>query len=183
MHRDLSKQNIRVSVALHARTETHVPDHARFQNWQKIAALGVDVTLMAYDYSWSTSEPGFVAPLHWVLDVTNHAGKVFGFEKLIVALPAYGYRWKKQAKGWAGQSEVTRVLERDATLKTYKQLKAGNTADGILLQNGDNFVGYETTSSLVEKVKKLGALGFNRFAIWRLGGESESLLGKLREIQ
>ena len=183
MFRELSKQNIRVSVALHARSETHVPEHARFQNWQKIAAIGVDAVLMAYDYSWSTSEPGFVAPMQWVLDVSTYGGKVFGKENIILALPAYGYRWTKQGKTWLGQSEVTRVLESDLSLKAFKPIKAGNSADGILLQNEDMFVGYETTSSLVEKVRKLSSLGFARFAIWRLGGESKSLLSKLREIK
>lgn len=177
------QDKVRISVALHAQLPGQVADHAKFQNWTQLAKTNVDVTVMAYDYSWSTSAPGFIAPIDWVESVAKHAIATFGKDRVIMALPAYGYLWRKSKDGWIGTPEVTRVIEATDRYKAFSVTAKGSAADGRLMEKDGEHLGYETTDSMMEKLRRLSALGVERFAIWRLGGEPQDLLPRMRGLQ
>ncbi|MCI2417603.1 glycosyl hydrolase family 18 protein [Saccharopolyspora sp. K220] len=63
---------------------------------QDYAAIGraVDqVRLMGYDYAWSTSPPGSVAPISWVRDVLRYAKTQIPPDRIVLGVPLYGYDW------------------------------------------------------------------------------------------
>ncbi|HYO19673.1 MAG TPA: glycosyl hydrolase family 18 protein [Dermatophilaceae bacterium] len=63
---------------------------------QDYAALGRSVDqlrIMAYDYHWSTSTAGPIAPLDWVRSVLQYAVSQVPPEKIVLGLPTYGYSW------------------------------------------------------------------------------------------
>lgn len=59
-------------------------------------AIGQDadlVRVMAYDYSWSTSPPGPIAPAAWVNNVLAYAVTKISPAKIVLGMPTYGYDW------------------------------------------------------------------------------------------
>nr|AIA91886.1 CAZy families GH18 protein [uncultured Saccharopolyspora sp.] len=55
-----------------------------------------------YDYSWSTSEAGPIAPIPWAHDVIAYATSVVPAEKVYLGLPFYAYDWLAKS----GESKV-----------------------------------------------------------------------------
>jgi spore germination protein YaaH len=63
------------------------------QDWPALGRLADTVKIMAYDYSWDGSVAGPIAPIDWLDRVTTYAESTIPAEKIIVALPFYGYDW------------------------------------------------------------------------------------------
>jgi len=63
------------------------------EDWQAIGQVADSVKIMAYDYSYLGSAPGPIAPLNWIDRVASYAESVIPANKIIMALPFYGYDW------------------------------------------------------------------------------------------
>jgi len=63
------------------------------EDWQAIGQIADSVKIMAYDYSYLGSAPGPIAPLNWIDRVASYAESVIPANKIIMALPFYGYDW------------------------------------------------------------------------------------------
>ncbi|MGA8807456.1 MAG: glycosyl hydrolase family 18 protein [Thermoanaerobaculia bacterium] len=63
------------------------------QDWSAIGAAADSVKIMAYDYHWSTSAPGAIAPLDWLDSVAAYAEQTIAGGKIMMGLPWYGYDW------------------------------------------------------------------------------------------
>jgi spore germination protein YaaH len=63
------------------------------EDWQAIGQTADSVKIMAYDYSYLGSAPGPIAPLNWLDKVASYAESVIPANKIIMALPFYGYDW------------------------------------------------------------------------------------------
>jgi spore germination protein len=74
--------------------------------------------LMAYDYHWSTGDPGPIAPLNWIRNVWSYA-ETYNISpgRLAIALPAYAYDWSIDGSGKTGG---------EATDLTPTQVSAAN---------------------------------------------------------
>jgi spore germination protein YaaH len=65
----------------------------RAQDYRALGAAADQVRLMAYDYHWTTSPPGPVAPIGWVNQVLSYATREIPGNKIILGVPMYGYDW------------------------------------------------------------------------------------------
>jgi spore germination protein len=65
----------------------------RAQDYRALAQAADQVRLMAYDYHWTTSAPGPVAPIGWVNQVLSYATREIPAERVILGVPLYGYDW------------------------------------------------------------------------------------------
>jgi spore germination protein YaaH len=63
------------------------------EDWPAIGAIADSVKVMAYDYSYSGSAPGPIAPLDWIDLVATYAQNTIPNQKIMMALPWYGYDW------------------------------------------------------------------------------------------
>jgi spore germination protein YaaH len=63
------------------------------QDWSAIGGAADSVKIMAYDYHWSTSAPGAIAPLDWLDQVAAYAEQTIAGSKIMMGLPWYGYDW------------------------------------------------------------------------------------------
>jgi spore germination protein len=83
-----------LSVAVYARTgkETWLTPY----QYEKIGQIADRVVVMAYDYSYSTSKAGPVAPLWWVKETTAYMIDRIPREKILLGLPTYGYNWSPE---------------------------------------------------------------------------------------
>jgi len=63
------------------------------QDWSAIGGSADSVKIMAYDYHWSTSAAGAIAPLDWLDQVAAYAEQTIAGGKIMMGLPWYGYDW------------------------------------------------------------------------------------------
>ena len=85
-----------LSVAVFGRTGKE--KWATPYQYDKIGAIADSVVVMAYDYHYSTSAPGPIAPLWWVKEVAQYMSKVMPAEKVLMGMATYGYDWPQSAK-------------------------------------------------------------------------------------
>ena len=97
----------RVATLVHAREVSNLlhadlPAMSSFngsiggENWCDYEYMNTvldSATIMSYGFSWAGSAPGPTTPLWWAEDVYNYAITVIDSNKLIMGLPAYGWRW------------------------------------------------------------------------------------------
>lgn len=83
-----------LAVSVFAKTDDAGDDpRDAAQDYAAIGAAADQVWLMTYDYHWSSSPPGPVAPADWVHDILAYATTQIPPEKLSVGLAAAGYDW------------------------------------------------------------------------------------------
>jgi spore germination protein YaaH len=130
------------------------------------------LVVMLYDQHWAESEPGPIADPSWVRSTLAKRVAEAGPQRLIAALPAYGYRWRRgsptESIGYADAVRMANAggapLMRDESSRTLRSRAA----------NGDEIWVADATllGALTEQAR---ALGVNRFAIWRLGQEDPAI--------
>src|SRR5205823_1694573 len=90
----LHAANKKLSITVYAKSSDRENwDGPGSQDWAAIGAAADSVKIMAYDYHWSTSGPGAIAPLTWLDQVTSYAEQTIGGPKIMIGLPWYGYDW------------------------------------------------------------------------------------------
>lgn len=110
-----------LSVAVFARTG--------YENWdtgydyEQIGKIADLVVIMAYDYSYSTSSPGPVAPLWWVKDVVAYMVDTMPREKILLGLPTYGYNWVSGSKASTVTSRSLALIRQNYAVKEYFDLQ------------------------------------------------------------
>lgn len=70
------------------------------ENWLDYEAFGAyfdHVAVMTYDFAWSGSAPGPIAPYFWIKQVYDWATSVIDPEKILMGVPAYGQNWSIHA--------------------------------------------------------------------------------------
>src|SRR5688572_21516980 len=77
-----------LSVTVQAKT-----DDGGSQDWVVLGAAADRLKIMAYDYHWSTSSAGPIAPLDWLDSIASYARRTIPAHKVIIGLPWYGYDW------------------------------------------------------------------------------------------
>ncbi|MEK6371889.1 MAG: glycosyl hydrolase family 18 protein [Acidobacteriota bacterium] len=90
----LHAANKKLSVTVYAKTS----DSANWngpgaEDYPALGGLADSIKIMAYDYSYSTSAPGPIAPLDWLDRVASYAESTIPRHKILIGLPLYGYDW------------------------------------------------------------------------------------------
>lgn len=84
----------KVSAALPAATEGNFSIGG--ENWLDYALFGAyfdHVAIMTYDFAWSGSAPGPIAPRFWIQQVYDWTVSQIPSEKVLMGIPAYGQNW------------------------------------------------------------------------------------------
>jgi hypothetical protein len=126
--------------------------------------------VMLYDQHWATSPPGPIAAPDWVRRTLGIRVAERGANRLVAALPLYGYLWRPNTFATTiGFDDARRLaaeagtsLARDPATMTLHATRPG--ADGWELWVSD--------AELVRTLEReVSALGVRRVAYWRLGLE------------
>jgi len=73
---------------------------AYISDYAAISRVVDQLILMAYDYHWSSGDPGPIAPLDWIRNVWNYVETYNPPPgRLAIALPAYAYDWPVDSSG------------------------------------------------------------------------------------
>jgi spore germination protein YaaH len=167
----LHAQGKLLSVNVYAKTsEPGTWDGPQAQDWWAIGQVADQVRIMTYEYSWSTSPPGPVAPVNWVNDVIAYATSQIPRAKILQGMPFYGYDWVgqrgtdlvwSQAMDLASQFGVPLKWD-SASASPWFEYVSGSARHTVWFENGSS-VGAKLE---VTRVHDVGGI-----AVWRLGGE------------
>lgn len=114
---ELHRQGKRLSVTVQAKTSD------RGMDWRAIGRAADAVKIMAYDFHWSTSEAGPIAPLDWIGRVAAYAAQTIPARRQFWGLPWYGRDWQgRSGRGLSFSSAMQLAewnvakIERDPTV-------------------------------------------------------------------
>lgn len=168
---ELRKENLHFSVTVQARTGKDDWVGIKGQNLSYIAEVADEVRVMIYDRHGEFSAPGAITPMEWFKDVVDYVLVSVPREKLVLALPTYGYLWfsdgdflsyqYKEFVSYAEGEDYTVI--RDPESHELRYLKDG--AEGWL----------SDSEAVLAKIKYAREVGLNRFALWNLSGTDEEV--------
>lgn len=92
--RVLRARNLHFSVTVHPKeTDEGNWGGPQAQDYARIGKAADALRIMTYDFSWSGSEAGPIAPNDWVERVMTYAATKVPREKLHLGIAGYGYDW------------------------------------------------------------------------------------------
>lgn len=130
------------------------------------------LVVMLYDEHWATSGPGPIASPQWVSrTLARRVGDV-GPDRLVAALPLYGYRW--------GTSPTADALSFSAAQRAVAEAGVEISRDPVSRSLHAALPGqwnlWVSDAELVRTLRaEVLALGVTHFALWRLGQEDPAV--------
>jgi spore germination protein len=179
----LHDKNKILTIALFAKTTDAGEDQRNAgQDYAAIGAAADEVRLMAYDYHWSGSAPGAVAPMPWVREVLAYAKTQMPAEKIVLGIPVSGYDWVD------GHGEVVtwiqcygRTKAFNATVQ-YDRLSESPSFKYTDAQGREHEVWFENAESTATKIEAAKAAGIRGVYLWMISSEDDRTWATLRKI-
>ena len=187
---NLKRANPETIISVDVNATVVIKDKA--YNMTQIGKAVDQVIIMAYDYRQQNStRAGPVAPIkgklneHSILEsVESLSGRVPN-DKLILAIPFYGYEWQT-----VGREHKSPVVEGTGALATYKRVRKLLTDRSDITVNWDDIskspwlyymqygavkqIYYENDRSISEKIKFIKEKNMGGLAVWALGYEGNN---------
>ncbi len=181
----LHAENKLLTVAVHAK-DTDDGGLGAFQDWQQLGAVADRLRIMTYDYHWRGSDPGPVAPVHWVASVAQYARSVVPAHKIQLGIPFYAYNW-----GESGEATPQTWIDVQALVKRYQPLVnvTARTAQGPVEESWFTYeeggeertVWFSDRRSIEAKLRLVEQEDLAGIAIWRLGSEDPANWQTIRD--
>ncbi|HZS22047.1 MAG TPA: glycosyl hydrolase family 18 protein [Pseudonocardiaceae bacterium] len=172
-----------LSVALFAKTSDAGDDQRNAgQDYAAIGAAADEVRLMAYDYHWSGSTAGSVAPMPWVRDVLAYAKTQIPPEKIVLGIALSGYDWVGdqaevvtwiQCYGRAQKYHATTQWDRLSESPSFKYTDE---------QGREHEVWFENADSMAFKLEAAKAAGIRGVYLWMISSEDDRSWATLRKV-
>ena len=174
-----------LSVALHARNlklMVALPAADWSYDYKYLGSQVDAIILMNYDFKWSTSEPGPVAPQDWFVRNIENMVKLVPPEKLVMGIANYGYDWPAKSK--KDPHPVAQAVTFQQGVVTAVESESDMLFDPDTL---NLHYSYEDEKNRVHNVWMLDAVtaynelraaeraGVQGTALWRLGMEDPSI--------
>ncbi len=162
-----------LAAKLHAsnkKLSVTVPASSSALDWSAIGAVADSVKIMAYDYHWSTSAAGAIAPLDWLDKVASDAERLLG-QKAMIALPWYGYDWLgTSGVGVTYAQAISKAQSAGIAIERDANGEATYTYDGrtVYFQDAESY--RRKVWSILAKYAGIGG-----FAHWRVGAEDPAI--------
>lgn len=148
-------------------------EHNLAQDYTVFGSVSDQVRVMAYDYHYTTSSPGPVAPADWVERCIAWAVTVVPASKVILGLVTLGYDWINGGQGQpiTHEDALARAQMYGATIRRDADQSA--TFDYVDERGIGHVVWFEDAQSTAIKLRLVEKYGLGGAFFWRLGGEDE----------
>ena len=126
---------------------------------------------MLYDQHWAGGEPGPISDPAWVRDALALRVREAGANRVVAALPTYGYRWR------AGQpTDNLSFSEAQRMAKAERASLTRDAATQTLRARASKWEMWVTDATLLATlIQEAHTLGVSRIALWRLGQEDPAI--------
>ncbi len=180
----LHDKNKILTIAVFAKTTDAGEDGRNYgQDYAAIGAAADEVRLMAYDYHWSESTPGAVAPLPWVRDVLTYAKTQMPAEKIVLGIPVSGYDWVDGGQGevvtWIQCFGRARAFHATSQFDRLSQSPYFKYTDA---QGHQHEVWFENAESTATKLEAAKAAGIRGVYLWMISSEDDRTWATLHNI-
>ncbi|HXX20220.1 MAG TPA: glycosyltransferase [Candidatus Acidoferrum sp.] len=171
---DLHARNLKLMVGLPAADWSY--------DYKYFASQADAVILMNYDYRWSSSDPGPIAPQDWFERNIQQYVKLLPPEKIVMGIANYGYDWPAKTKkdphpiaqGITFQQGIITAVESGADITYdsdsfnphYSYEDENNRVHNVWMLDG------VTAYNQLRAAERAGVQGT---ALWRLGMEDPSI--------
>jgi spore germination protein len=162
---ELHRQGKRLSVTVQAKTSD------RGMDWRAIGRAADAVKIMAYDFHWSTSEAGQIAPLDWIGRVAAYAAQTIPARRQFWGLPWYGRDWQGRSGRGLSFSSAMQLAE-------WNVAKIERDPNGeLFFRYDDHEVWFQDATSYRMKVNAIlrEHPWIGGFAMWRSGAEDPNV--------
>ncbi len=165
-----------LSVTVPARTGDAAEPWNQAYDYCAIGQVADWVPIMTYDFSWTGTGPGPIAPLYWDEQVLQYATGKIPTHKILLGIGAYGYDWDTSKKGSVKALSLPKV---DAMITQYKVHPAWDSTDAVPWFSyrdaaGDTHqVYYENQASIQQKLALADKYGVAGIAFWKAGLEDQ----------
>jgi len=132
--------------------------------------------VMLYDEHWSTSVPGPIATPEWVRRMLGQRVADAGANRLVAALPVYGYQWRASQPATPLSFDDAR---RAAAQASVELLRDPSSRSLHAIQPGAWELWQSDADLLAALVAEVTSLGVTKIALWRLGLEDPGVWGVL----
>lgn len=169
-----------------------LPETRKVQDWERIAKYADEVRIMAYDYTSQNSYiPGPMSPIYWEDLIVKYAIEKIPTEKIVLALPLYGYSFRIDEKTTGLSTDIFEEgvkfgSERRVLAYTYEDIIAVGedfefeesydeySQEKVIFYNDaryDRDLYFEDEEAIKIRRSLAGEYGIKGVAYWRLGGE------------
>jgi len=160
-----------LTVNVYAKTsEPGTWDGPQAQDWWAIGRAADQVRIMTYEYSWSTSSPGPIAPVDWVNDVIGYATSQIAPGKILQGIPFYGYDWVGQRGTDLVWTQAMDLATRFGVPVMWDSVSASSWFEYVS-SGARHTVWFEDHASVTAKLDVTRIHDIGGIAVWRLGGE------------
>lgn len=160
--------NKTLSAAVFARTGQE--NWATGYDYAGIGRVADLVVVMAYDYSYSTSDPGPVAPLPWVKDVAEYMCAHIPPAKILLGLPTYGYDWSPGLPTTTVTlSKLNSIKEKYQVTESFDWAYMSPCYTYTDSSNNHHEIWLENQRSLQEKWNVAVDYNFAGISFWKIG--------------
>ena len=169
-----------LTVNVYAKTaEPGTWDGPRAQDWKAIGQAADQVRIMTYEYSWSTSAPGPIAPVTWVNEVIAYATSQIAPAKILQGTPLYGYDWVGQRATDLVWNQAMDLAGRFAVPVNWDGASASPWFEYVS-GAARHTVWFENAASVAAKLDVARIHDVGGITMWRLGGEDPAAWSAVR---
>jgi len=137
---------------------------------------------MAYDYHYTTSAPGAIAPLWWVQEVAQYMSKVMPAEKVLMGMATYGYDWPKNTKATSVTAQKLAQLRSNYQVQSHWDEESYSPYYTYWDEQGRcHEVWLENHKSLTAKWEVVTDYNLGGVSFWRIGTGFTDLYQVLEE--
>lgn len=170
-----------------------LPETRQVQDWKELSKIVDEIRIMAYDYTSQNSYlPGPMSPIYWEDLVLKYAVERIPKEKVVLALPLYGYSFRVDEK-----TEISKDIftggeiaggQRRVLAYTFEDIEAVGqdfefevsydefSQEQIIKYNDgryDRVLYFEDHEAIKMRRNLAGKYEIKGVAYWRLGGDDE----------
>lgn len=180
---ELHKNDKTLSVHLHAKTEEPGTwNGPQAQDWKALGKVCDKLKIMAYDYHWSTSEAGAIAPPDWVENVIKHALTLIPKEKIYLGVPLYGYNWIDENGEGVTFAQASTLASLHSTTIQFDNSSKSSYFTYSDTQGNLHEVWFENAESVSYKLQLAKQYDLAGVDFWRLGDEDKDVWQKVEDI-
>lgn len=179
----LHDKNKVLTIAVFAKTDEAGEDQRNAgQDYAAIGAAADEVRVMAYDYNWSGSTAGPVAPMPWVRDVLTYAKTRIPPEKIVLGVALSGYDWV------GDQAEVVTWIQcYGRAQKFHSPLQWDRLSQSPSFKYTDeqgrqHEVWFENADSTALKLQAAKAAGIRGVFLWMISSEDDRTWSTVHKI-